>query len=258
MAEIVIGVKSIKRGPIPDDGTMGTVLSKLGDTYKDTASFIEADKTVFNVMVEENDDPDFQFLTKGAKTLSFSLIDHAPAVLQAVLGGTISEVDGAWEEPDSAPTILESYQVITQTGHLIEIPKGSVTAIQNDALKKGDVGLIAVKVTPLKPDGLGVKAVRRVKYQQPTVDAGADQPGIVADHANLVGTATAFRGDVATKVWTCTSKPVGAPDPGITTPAALATAVTGLVSGVYKFTLTVSDENDYTNSDSVTITAAIA
>ncbi|MGZ3753581.1 MAG: PKD domain-containing protein [Mucilaginibacter sp.] len=259
MGELIsIGVKSIKRGPIPDDGTMGTVLTRLGNTYKDSASLKEAKPTVFNVQVEEQDNPVKQFFTKAAKTLAFSLIDYTPDTIQLVKGGTV--VGGAWQEADNAVLIEECYQIITQTDLLIEIPRGSVAAVFNADLKKGAAALLDVEVTPLKPNGTdsNVPVTIVSQYKPPVVSAGADQPGVVAAVANLVGTATAYRGDISTIAWTCAVKPVGAAAPGITTPAALATGLTGLVSGVYQFKLTVTDENGYTNSDSMTMTVAIA
>jgi len=252
---ISIGVKSIKHGPIPDDGTMGDVLTQLGYTYKDSASLKEAAPTIFNVQVEEQDDPVQQFATKNAQTLAFGLIDYTPETIAAVKGGSV--VNGAWNAPNNAPTIEEAYQVITQTGMLIEIPRGNVVGIINADLKKGAVALLDVTVTPLKPNAVGVPPVMISKYQPPVVDAGDDQPGIVAAIANLAGTATAYRGDIVSKVWTCKSKPAGAAAPGITTPAALNTGLTGLEDGVYVFTLTVTDENDFTNSDDTTITVAL-
>ena len=95
------------------------------------------------------------------------------------------------------------------------------------------------------------------EYQPPVVDAG-DAQNITVNHANLVGTADAYRGDIASQVWTCVSFPAGA-IVAITTPAALATAVTGLtIDGVYRFKLTAKDSNDFSNSATIDVTVALA
>jgi hypothetical protein len=59
-------------------------------------------------------------------------------------------------------------------------------------------------------------------------------------------------------LWTCVLKPVAAAQPGITTPAEFATAITGLVNGVYKFQLAVMDSNGFENTATVTVTVNIA
>jgi hypothetical protein len=249
--QISIGIKSIKRGPIPDDGTMGTVLSILGDTYKDSASFKENKATVFNVQVEETDDPIYQFFTKSPKILAFALVDFTPATIKLVKGGTV--VAGVWQEPDNAVKIEEAYQVISQTDLLIEIPRGSVSAYFNADLKKGAAALINMEVTPLKPNGAGVPAINISKYMPPVVNAGADQPALAAASGSVTGTATAYRGAIVSKLWTVDTQPVGATTV-LATPTALTTAVTGLALGITKLRLTVTDENDYSNSALVTLT----
>lgn len=255
MSELIsIGVKAIKVGPIPDDGTMGTVLAVLGNTYKDSASLKEDKQAVFNVDVEESDDPVKQFFTKGTKTLAFSLVDYTPETIAAVKGGSV--VEGVWQDPDTANVIERAVMVISQTDLCIEIPRGSLTAVFNADLKKGAAALLDVSVTPLKPNGAGVASVNISQYALPVINAGAPLALAVAN-GNLVGTATAYRGDITTKLWTCTVKPVGAAAPGITTPAALATAITGLVDGVYTFSLAVTDENGYSNTGTVQVTVAL-
>lgn len=254
---IAISVKSIKHGPIPNDYSMGTVLSVIGNTYKDSASFKENKATVFNVQVEETDDPIYQFFTKSPKTLAFGLVDYSPATIQAVKGGTVN--NGVWGEPDVAVKIEEAYQVITQTGLLIEIPRGSVTAAFNADLKKSAVALLDVEVTPLKPLDPTVPAINISKYEPPVVTIPAAANPVTTAALNAVtATATAYRGTITTQAWALVSKPTGAADPVISAPAALTTNFTGLVDGSYTFALTVTDENEFSTTQMFTFTVALS
>lgn len=252
---IPIGVKSVKEGPVPDDGTMGTVLADIGPTYKGTVSLVEDAASVFNVMVEEQDDPIYQFFTKGTKKFAFSLPDYTPETIQRVKGGDV--IDGTWMEPDNVPVIERSYQIITQTDVLFEIPRMGISAVINGKMQKDAVGLLDIVGTPLKPEGPGVKIIMISKYAKPTTSAGNAQ-NVAVNNANLVGTATAFRGDITDIAWSIDTKVVGS-NPVFGTPDALNTTVNGLsVSGVYKFRLTVTDENGYSNSATVQVTVALA
>jgi len=254
--QIAYSLKSLKDGEIPDEGTMSDMLVLRGTTYKGTASLKEDDSTVFDVMAEEFADPDESFTTRGKRTLVFSTYDYSSDQLVAYKGGEVA-ADGAWEEPENAPEIERSWQAISKDGTLIEIPRGKLRSKFNYEMKQDGVALLENTVTVLKPKGAGVKALRISKYANPVVSAGADQPGVVLANAALLGTAVPFRGTITSKLWTCTAKPVGAAAPGITTPAALATNITGLVTGVYIFKLTAVDSNDYTGTDTVTVTVAI-
>ncbi len=253
--EISIGVKSIKCGPIPDDGTMGTVLTSLGLTYKDSASFKEDKPSTFEVSVEESDDPVDIFLTKGKKNLAFSLIDYTPETIQAVKGGSV--VNSTWLEPLTLPRLEKSVQVISQTDILFEFPRINLSAAFNAELKKAGVALLDVTGAILKPNGLSVPAVKISKYQLPVVSAGVDQT-ITVDHATVTATATAFRGIIVGKVWTVVSKPVGAADPTFTAAGALSTTINGLVTGVYVLKFAATDENEYTGADTVQISATVS
>lgn len=255
MSLIPIGVKWVKRGPVPNDGTMGTVLSKIGDTYKNTVSFVEDPASVFNVMVNEQDDPIYQYFTKGAKKLAFSLPDWTPETLAIVKGGEV--IDSVWYEPDGVPVIEESYAVLLQTDILMEFPRMGISAVVNGKLQNDDVGLLDVIGTPLKPEGAGVKPVMISKYLPPVLDAG-DAQNVTVDHADLVATASAYRGDITDIAWTVMTKPAGA-TPAFSAADELATSVTGLsVDGVYTFKVAVTDENGFTSTDTVNVTVALA
>lgn len=89
--------------------------------------------------------------------------------------------------------------------------------------------------------------------QSPTVNAGVDQTlPIGTTSASLSGSASDPEGQTLTYAWSLVSGPN---IPTFTAPTALATNVTGLITGVYIFRLTV---NDGTNSISDDVQVAIA
>jgi ribosomal protein L14 len=94
--------------------------------------------------------------------------------------------------------------------------------------------------------------------QAPTANAGADKTiQLPTALVSLTGTGTDADGTIATYTWTKLSGPASGV---ITTPALAATSITGLVQGVYVYTLTVTDNQGASASDNVQITvnAAIA
>jgi hypothetical protein len=258
MAEIrSFGIKKMMIGDIPDDGTMSIMLTQLPLTVGGTASLKEGAATFTDIYSEEEYYAVESLPGDPAQTvLSFSIMDYTPETLQLLKGGVLN-VDGGWGASRDLELIEKAFQIITKKDLLIEIPRARVSAVINALLSKKGIDQVDVKGMLLLPDNPAVQPINIVKYQLPVVDAGADQGAVAAANANLAGTATPFRG-TATYAWTCKTKPAAAAAPGITTPDALNTAVTGLVSGNYVFTLTVTDSNGYVNSDDVSLTVNIA
>jgi len=87
----------------------------------------------------------------------------------------------------------------------------------------------------------------------PNVNAGSDQSiTLPTNSVSLTGTASGTNGAViSTYTWSQNSGPSVA---GISAAGNASTTVTGLVEGVYVFTLTVADNKGLSNSASVTIT----
>lgn len=253
------GLKSISVGDIPLDGSMGTVLAPLGLTYQDSASLKEADPAVTDIFSEEEDWAVESFQDIGQVLLAFSIMDYTPAVLALIKGGTVSIDNGTpkWNAPQAITYIEKSVQIITKRDLLIEIPRTQMRAVINSSLKKKGISLIDIKAPIMLPAFPGLSPMTICQYQPPVVDAGVDiAPAPAATVANLVGTATAFRGTL-TYLWTVKSVPVGAAAPVMATPNALANALTVLTTiGVYVFTLTATDSNGYSSSDDVQVTTS--
>ncbi len=92
--------------------------------------------------------------------------------------------------------------------------------------------------------------------QLPTANAGADQTiQLPVSSVSLTGSGTDADGTVASYSWTQLSGPAGGT---ITTPSATTTTITGLVQGVYVFTLTTTDNQGGKGTDNVQITVNAA
>jgi hypothetical protein len=252
--KISIGVKKILFQETDNTGTPLSVNPvQLGLTYKDSASFKEAAPGVFDVNVEESDDPVLQFFTKGKKTIAFGLIDYTPETIQSVKGGTVT--NGAWSEPATIVAKEGILSIVSQTDQLMIFNRVSMTAVFNADLKKNAVALLDVTATPLLPISGGTPVVIG-PYVSPIANAGADAAVVLATYT-LQGVATAGSFPIDTKVWTCVTKPLGASTPGITTADLPHAALSGLVNGVYVYKWTLTDINGFVSSDTVTLTVNI-
>ncbi len=91
-----------------------------------------------------------------------------------------------------------------------------------------------------------------VRTPEPTADAGPDQAiDLPVDYAALAGSGDDADGVIVEYLWT----QVSGPNTAVLTDADTATATaSGLIEGVYVFELTVTDDDDLTDSDQVTVT----
>lgn len=248
------GLKSIKVGDIPDDGSMSIVLNSVGLTLKDTAILKETAANNTPVYAEEVSYPIENFKDIGAVELDWTTLDYTPDQLVAVKGGQV--VNGVWQAPQDVVYIEKSVQVITKRDLLIEIPRADMRSVLNAKFSKTGLAQIDNVAVVLLPDMANLSPIMISKYLAPTINAGPDQAAINAANTVMAATAQAYRGTI-TSLWTVKSKPNGAGDPGITTPGALNTAITALVVGVYVFQLTVTDSNGYVSIDTVTLTRTV-
>ncbi|MBP6025490.1 PKD domain-containing protein [Ferruginibacter sp.] len=90
----------------------------------------------------------------------------------------------------------------------------------------------------------------------PTANAGADQSVTLPTNSVILsGSGTDVDGTITAYAWT---KIAGPATGTITNPTTAATSVTGLVAGVYRFELTVTDNNGATDTDTMQVTVNVA
>lgn len=162
MATKSFGVEEVQFGEIPTSGAeaggMATVLAKLGNTYKDSATYEQADDEVFDINVEEQDEPEDSIVTAGKSTLTLDLIDYDPALLVKVCGGTVSADGKTWNEPATPAKIEMSVRVKQITGLVLEWPRMLIRYKLVPALKKNDAGRVRLICEKRRPAKAGLAA----------------------------------------------------------------------------------------------------
>lgn len=159
-----IGLASLKIGDIASDGGMGTTLTSLGATYKDSCELIQEDPNVTDIECEESDDPVESIETLGARTLKWSIMDYHPQTLVKVLGGTVTgsgtELDPyVWNAPTASPAIEKSIELVSKTGIKFQIPRAKIMAKLNAKIVKNGVALVDITAKILTPTKTGVSPI---------------------------------------------------------------------------------------------------
>jgi Secretion system C-terminal sorting domain/Domain of unknown function (DUF4832)/PKD domain/Bacterial Ig domain len=163
------------------------------------------------------------------------------------LTGTGTDADGtiasyAWSKlsgPTGGVITTPATAATTITGLIQGVYKYVLTATDN----LGAQGLDTVQIT--------VNPAVAVN-QPPVANAGANQTiQLPVSTVTLTGTGTDADGTIASYAWTKLSGPTGGT---ITTPAAAATTITGLIQGVYNYVLTAKDNLGAQGLDTIQIT----
>jgi hypothetical protein len=85
----MLGLVTLKVGPVANDGGMGTELVAIGDTVLDSCVFSEADGTTQEFFVEELDDAVETIVTqKGTESINWSTNNLHGRNLALIFGGT--------------------------------------------------------------------------------------------------------------------------------------------------------------------------
>ena len=74
------------------------------------------------------------------------------------MGGSVSGTQQAptgWNAPSEAVRITGHLQVVTDSGHLLDIPNGQVSAYPGDKINMSGVAKVYCEVTPMMPAGGG-------------------------------------------------------------------------------------------------------
>jgi hypothetical protein len=94
----------------------------------------------------------------GSIKPKFELIQINYNKLVILMGGTISGTPQAptgWNAPSELVRISGHLQVVTDSGHLLDIPNGQVSAYPGDKINMSGVAKVYCEVTPMMPAGGG-------------------------------------------------------------------------------------------------------
>lgn len=267
--EIVYGVQSVELGTPGANGALATDFVKIENIEDQSVSYTSNADTKTNIIPEDKDVPLIVLFTPGnPDTFNFGLLEISVANMQKLFN---TEVDLA----NGIVTVLASRKQTPLAIRITTRPQFGIKRIfvfQNTLATvtwKGNFtknALVSVSVvadllsfkTTSGADAIftiqTVDATTGVAENEtpPTVSAGTDQTAISTTTATLTGTASAAGSKtIVSQLWTKKSGPSGV---AITTPSALSTGLTGLVTGTYVFTLTATDSNGNTASDDVSVT----
>jgi hypothetical protein len=229
----------------------------------------------------------------ASKAAGYRIVLTGGSMTTTLTGGTSFNVSLKWQNIGAAPDyknwnvtfeLRNSSNAVVWTGTSsfnprLFLPSGSPTAISDNftlpsTVPQGTYGMYLIIRDPVgfrKPLPLGITGVNSdgsyllrsnitvgtgTANQPPTANAGADQTiTLPTASVSLAGTGTDAGGSIASYAWSKLSGPAGAT---IATPAVANTSITGLVQGVYVFTLTVTDNQGATATDNVQITVNAA
>lgn len=155
------GIKSVKSSAIAPVTGLPVSLTDVGELYRDTPEFVQDDPAVTEHFSELKDDPIITRQRKGAKTLSFSLMDTSAANCAKWMGGTVTSVQGqpdVWNEPADAVEIEMAFELTMEDESVYGIRRGKVMAKLIPDPKKTGITLIQVMVRPQAPLVSGLSA----------------------------------------------------------------------------------------------------
>ncbi|MBS1509716.1 MAG: right-handed parallel beta-helix repeat-containing protein [Bacteroidetes bacterium] len=156
-------------------------------------------------------------------------------------------LSGSGTDPDGTVTAYLWTKISGPAAGTITTPAAASTTITGMA---GGIYKFELKVTD-NNGAVGRDTIQVTVNTPPTANAGADQViTLPVNVTTLTGSATDPDGTVTAYLWTKISGPAAGT---IVTPAAVATSVTGLAAGIYKFELKVTDNNGGIGRDTMQV-----
>ncbi|UAY51203.1 T9SS type A sorting domain-containing protein [Ferruginibacter albus] len=168
-------------------------------------------------------------------------------VSTVTLSGSATDADGtiasyAWTKLSGGTAAITSVSAATTT--ITSLVQGTYLFVLTVTDNNGATGKDTVQVIVLAAN------------IAPIANAGSDKIiTLPITSVTITGTATDADGTIASYAW---AKISGPSSPTIVSPAAATTSITNLTAGVYKFTLTVKDNQNAIDVDTVQITANTA
>lgn len=127
---VPFGVTTIKKGGI--DGTTGlpTSLATVGKILRNTADFTQADPTKTEHYSELNESPEVVLKRQGKKSFKFTLMELVADTILLYMGGTVvtTVADDEWFAPATTPTLEASFELTLESGHVLTIYRGDISA----------------------------------------------------------------------------------------------------------------------------------
>jgi hypothetical protein len=133
----------------------GSELDITASIFRDSFDLQEEEGTETELYNEMDTTPEISFTEPGKETLSFQLMDTQVDTIKEFLGGEVVEVPGTsktWSKPLNAGVINKYVEIETQDGYKLIIYKGKVAARKNFQLRRNNIWLLDVTITPQKPD----------------------------------------------------------------------------------------------------------
>lgn len=153
----LIGLTSIKIGPIGGTGAMGTTLETINAIVPDSAHLIIEPPGVTDLFVEEEDLPDIQILGTSKKTIEFATRDIGGDALVEAFGGATSATGSVWSASTAGAVAIKErcIEAISKTYNgkklKMEIPRVSVHAGGDLRFTKTESGQISFSCDVLIP-----------------------------------------------------------------------------------------------------------
>lgn len=102
----------------------------------------------------------------GTIAFGFKLIQLKPENCKDLLGGTVSETDGAYEPPETFSDLEGEFEVDCVSGHKIQVPRAKMSGEFSDSINMNGVLGFDCTVKCLKPLEEGKKRYRIVPPQE--------------------------------------------------------------------------------------------
>jgi hypothetical protein len=147
MGLVTIGLTEIQIGTAAPNGTMPTVLTKVGKTYKDSCKLNQDAPDVTEHFEEGKASAEVRRKMKKVPKLMFQILDADAALLASLIGGSLT--NGVWGFDGSETNANRAIRLKSEQGLWIDIPNGDIEAVVNAEFSTKGILLLDVTVTPL-------------------------------------------------------------------------------------------------------------
>ena len=162
----LVGLASIKVGPIKSTGAMGATLAAISYIVPDSANLVINPAEATQLFTEESDDPDIELITEGLKTIEFASRDMGNDMFIAGFGGTASGTTTWKSSLSSAGNRERSVQLLSKSygGKQLQfdLPRVSIRGSATLRFAKVNSGEIGIIGTILKPTDGTSAPIKRV------------------------------------------------------------------------------------------------